>query len=398
VAAWQQSTGEGVIVAVVDSGVDAKHEDLIGQVLPGIDLVDGTGDGRTDPVGHGTTVASLIAGNNDKVGVVGIAPKAKILPVRVLDRQNRYDDASVVARGIRWAVDRGAKVINLSLGGQAYSEVLAQAVTYAADHDVVVVACTGNLTQTAGEPTVWYPARQSGVLAVTGLRPSSPAASAGWLDRGNIASSDDPLWPGSLSGPQTVLSAPAVNLLGARHEGYWRVQGTSFAAPLVSGAAALVRSKFRQMNAANVINRLIRTAVDLGPPGRDDRYGYGEVNPLAALTADVAPVESNPLAAQDAPTQAGSGGGSGELRVNDGGVHGAPGGGGPVGVGDVSTGPTAQAQQHIDTTLSAASTSSSFFGLVLLSVLVLAWLGRNRYRDWYLQFAQRYVHRGKHAR
>jgi subtilisin family serine protease len=200
-----------------------------------------------------------------------------------------------------------------------------------------------------------------------------------------------------LTGPQTTLSAPAVNLLGARHRGYWRVQGTSFAAPLVSGAAALVRSKYRGMNAANVINRLIRTAQDLGPPGRDDRYGYGEVNPLAAVTAEVAPVDNNPLTTHDVTSQTGSGAGSGELRVNGAGAPGAPGGGGPVGAGDVPTGPIAKAQQHTDTSLSATSTSS-FLAVVLLMLLVLAWLGRNRYRDLYLQFAQRYVHRGKHAR
>ena len=95
--AWQYSVGAGVLVAVLDSGVDAGHPDLQGQVLPGIDLVDGaTKDGRSDPVGHGTTVAALIAGrNDDTTGVVGIAPQARILPVRVLDTANKYDDAVV---------------------------------------------------------------------------------------------------------------------------------------------------------------------------------------------------------------------------------------------------------------------------------------------------------------
>src|SRR5918997_1203607 len=132
VTAWQHSTGRGVTVAILDSGVDASHPDLAGQVLPGIDLVDGSTDGRVDPVGHGTTVAALIAGKQDTDGVVGIAPDAKILPVRVLDKQNRYEDASVVAKGLRWAVDRGATVVNLSLGGVTQSELLASALDYAA--------------------------------------------------------------------------------------------------------------------------------------------------------------------------------------------------------------------------------------------------------------------------
>jgi type VII secretion-associated serine protease mycosin len=278
--AWKYSTGEGVTVGVLDSGVDATHPDLAGQVLPGTDLVDGSTGGRSDPVGHGTTVAALIAGRGDDTrGVEGLAPKAKILPVRVLDKQNRYDDAMTVANGVRWAVDHGATVLNLSLGGTGSSEALGEALDYALDKDVVVVACTGNVTPQA--PTqVWYPAREPGVIAVAGLSRDD---------------SGDPLWPSSLTGPQTVLTAPAADLLGARPGGYWRVQGTSFASPLVAASAALIRSRWPHMSAANVINRLIRTAQDQGPPGRDDRYGFGLVNPAAALTATVPDVLTNPL-------------------------------------------------------------------------------------------------------
>src|SRR5207237_47786 len=99
-AAWRLALGTGVTVAVLDSGVDAAHPDLAGRVLPGADFVDGSTDGRVDFVGHGTTVAGLIAGRNDDgAGVVGVAPEAKILPVRVLDGANRYNDAAVVAKG-----------------------------------------------------------------------------------------------------------------------------------------------------------------------------------------------------------------------------------------------------------------------------------------------------------
>ncbi len=284
-AAWRYGSGAGVVVAVLDSGVDAKHPDLAGQVLPGVDLVDAGGDGRSDPVGHGTTVAALIAGRaDDNSGVEGLAPRAKILPVRVLDRQNRYGDAEVVARGLHWAVDHGARVVNLSLGGGAASAPLAEALHYAAAHDVVVVACTGNADPGApAQQQIWYPAREPGVVAVTGLAegtgPAAPMA----------------LWPDALTGPATVLAAPASILTGARPGGYWRVQGTSFAAPLVSATAALVRARWPALDAANVVNRLIRTSTDLGPPGRDDRYGFGLVNPLAALTSEVPSVPANPL-------------------------------------------------------------------------------------------------------
>ncbi|MGC9670342.1 S8 family serine peptidase [Planosporangium sp. 12N6] len=303
--AWRTTTGAGVTVAVLDSGVDASHPDLAGQVLPGADFVDGSTDGRRDFVGHGTTVAALIAGRNDKSsGVAGIAPGAKILPVRVLDKENKYDDATVVAAGLRWAVDHGAKIANLSLGGSAHSDAIAEALRYAAAHDVVVVACTGNVTAGANYTEVWYPAREPGVVAVAGLAggedTGTPASGGGTAAGAGSGGGSEALWTGSLTGSPTVLAAPAVNLIGARPGGYWKVQGTSFAAPLVAGSAALVRARWPTLDAANVINRLIRTARDLGPPGRDDRYGYGEVNPVAAVTATVPTVRRNPLVAPPA--------------------------------------------------------------------------------------------------
>jgi type VII secretion-associated serine protease mycosin len=276
--AWRYATGRGVTVAVLDSGVDAGHPDLVGQVLSGIDLVTAPRDGRDDPVGHGTAVAGLIAGSGtDERGVLGLAPDAKVLPVRVLNEENRYTDPAVVAKGVRWAVDHGARVLNLSLGGISASPALTNALEYAFANDVVVIACTGNLT--ALDTDVWFPARAPGVVAVTGLDPGHEGA----------------LWPGALTGPATVLSAPATSLVGARPGGYWRVEGTSFAAPLVTATAALIRSRWPDMSAANVVNRLIRTARDVGPSGRDNVFGFGAVDPVAALTDTVATVDRNPL-------------------------------------------------------------------------------------------------------
>ncbi len=276
--AWTYAAGAGVTVAVIDSGVDAGHKDLQGQVLPGLDLVDPNGDGDTDLVGHGTTVSALIAGrNDDDAGVMGIAPKAKILPVRVLDRENRYDDALIVAKGVRWAVDHGARVINLSLGGSGSSAALAAALDYAFAKDVVVVACTGNASASS-TTGVWYPAREPGVLAVAGLERDG-----------------DVLWSGSITGKETVVTAPATQLVGARPSGYWRVQGTSFAAPMVSGVAALIRSRWPTMPAGEVVSRIVKTAKDRGPAGRDSEYGFGMVDPTGALTAEVPAVSTNPL-------------------------------------------------------------------------------------------------------
>lgn len=283
--AWTYASGLGVTVAVIDSGVDATHPDLAGQVLPGLDLVDTKGDGDTDLVGHGTTVSAIIAGRgDDTTGIIGIAPKAKILPVRVLDEENRYDDAIIVAKGVRWAVDHGARVINLSLGGNGSSATLAAALDYAFAKDVVVVACTGN-TSASSDSEVWYPAREPGVIAVAGMDKDTAQ-----------------LWSGSITGKETVVTAPATQLVGAQSGGgYWKVQGTSFAAPMVSGTAALIRSRWPTMPAGEVINRIIRTSADRGPTGRDATFGFGEIDPTGALTASVPAVFDNPLDTSPSP-------------------------------------------------------------------------------------------------
>ncbi|WP_018786595.1 type VII secretion-associated serine protease mycosin [Micromonospora sp. CNB394] len=343
--AWRTSTGRGVVVAVIDSGVDGTHPDLAGQVLPGLDLVTPDGSDDPDPVGHGTTVAGLIAGRaDDDRGVVGLAPNAKILPVRVLDAENRYDDALIIAKAVRWAVDNGARVVNLSLGGSSDNPALAAALDYAFARDVVVVACTGNLA-TSTTTEVWYPAREPGVLAVAGLERTS-----------------ENLWSGSITGHETVLSAPATGLYGARPHGYWRVQGTSFAAPLVAATAALVRARYPKMPAGDVVNRLITTARDLGPTGRDDRFGYGLVDPVAALTGDVPAVGHNPLDDNASPGVVGFGPAPGDGRDTRAAAAGR--GGDPV--GRTSDGWTARPAGQAD----ASAPERLWTGLALFVALV----------------------------
>jgi type VII secretion-associated serine protease mycosin len=274
--AWRHSTGAGVVVAVLDSGVDAEHPDLAGRVLPGRDYVDGSTDGRVDPVGHGTTVASLVAGGGDPA--TGLAPDARILPVRVLDEQNRYQSASTVAEGVVWAVDHGAQVINLSLGGSRESDSLGEALAYAMAHDVVLIACTGNAT--GDSSGVWYPAREPGVVAVTGLTFSGGTPVG---------------WPESLTGPETVLAAPAVMTGALAGGGHRQVQGTSFSSALVAATAALIRARWPELPAGEVVNRLVATADHLGAPGRNPIFGFGAVDPLGALTEPVPPARGNPL-------------------------------------------------------------------------------------------------------
>src|SRR5919107_4804097 len=163
-AAWQKSTGADVVVAVIDSGVDASHPDLAGQVLPGVDLVAGTSGVSTDPNGHGTHVAGTIAAlTGNEVGVSGFAPDAKILPIRT-QNANGSGLMSTIATGITYAADHGADVINMSLGGGAQLSAVTNAVAYARSKGVVVVASAGN-SRYYGSP-ISYPAADPGVIAV----------------------------------------------------------------------------------------------------------------------------------------------------------------------------------------------------------------------------------------
>jgi len=289
------TTGQGVVVAVLDSGVQADHPDLAGQVLDGTDLTaENRTHGRNDEQNHGTGVAGLIAATGGAGHALGIAPGVKILPVQV----NIGLPPNNVPEGIRWAVDHGAKVINISSGVPDVTVEQTDAVAYALAHDVVVVAAVGNTTE--GDSQVLSPAAIPGVLAVAGT------------DRSGAG------WSGSLTGPAVTIAAPAADIetlashfASGRPGGYIKVSGTSAAAPIVAGAAALVRARYPQLHVADVINRLIVTADDAGAPGRDPVYGYGRLNILKALTADVPPVTRNPLLAPATPAVSARAGGPG---------------------------------------------------------------------------------------
>jgi type VII secretion-associated serine protease mycosin len=273
---WPYSTGAGVTVAVVDSGVDLDHPQLHapGKVLPGRDFfLVGTLPGDYDCASHGTAVASIIAADPVAgVGFHGIAPGARILPVRVVDRaddaqgQATQIDPNVVARGIRYAADQGAKVINLSLSGYRDVPAIHDAVVYAQSKDALIVAAAGNRQQGA-QASLSYPAAYDGVLGVGAI---------------DIAGARD---DESQVGPFVDLVAPGKGVLAAASEGgqeYW--EGTSFAAPFVSGAAALVRAAWPQLDAAQVAQRLMATASLARGGAGSQEYGAGVVNPYRAVT------------------------------------------------------------------------------------------------------------------
>ncbi|WP_181442246.1 S8 family serine peptidase [Streptomyces tateyamensis] len=286
---WPVSEGEGVTVAVLDTGVLADHQDLTGQVLPGADFTGENTNGQRDAVGHGTAMASLIAGHGhaDLAGVMGLAPKARILPVRIGLR-----DADTVVAGpelrfaeaLRYAVDRGAKVVNMSFAAALRTDRDARsAVQYALSHDVVLVAGSGNLGA-----EVAYPAAFPGVVAV------------GAIDRkGNI-------WEKSDRGPEVSVVAPGVEIRDAGSKSptdYRYATGTSDATAYVSAIAALVRAKYPSLSAGQVIRRMITSAA--APPDGsvtpNERYGYGIASPSKSLAANPAVDDGprdNPLLAR----------------------------------------------------------------------------------------------------
>lgn len=263
--AWESGDASSQVVAVVDTGVDLSHPDLSGALVPGFDELSGSAGGQ-DQNGHGTHIAGIIAavaGNG--VGGAGVALRAKIMPVRVLDATGS-GSSSDVAAGVIWAVDHGATVVNLSLGSPTDDAVLDQAIAYALQKRVPVVAAAGNEGQ-AGSP-IQYPAATPGVIAVAAVDSSNTRA------------------PFSNTGSYVALSAPGVGIVSTwLGGGYSTASGTSMAAPFVSGAAAMVRAAAPTLSADAVRNALMSTARDLGPIGTDPSYGAGLVDVAAARAA-----------------------------------------------------------------------------------------------------------------
>ena len=284
-AANVQTTGAGVTVAVIDTGVDASHPDLAGQVLPGIDYISGGATGvSADPNGHGTHVAGTIAAlTGNGVGVASIAPGVKILPVRVLDA-NGSGYMSDTATGIVWAADHGANVINMSLGSTAQVSAVTNAISYARSKGVTVVAAAGN-SRTSGSPTSW-PAADPGVIAVAATDSADQVAY--YSNQGSYV---DVAAPGS----SIVSTYPVAK------GSYTTMQGTSMASPHVAAEAALLKAYNNSLTPDQIEKAIESTAVDLGTAGKDSDYGYGRVDAAAALAA-AAPTTSAPTTAPTTPS------------------------------------------------------------------------------------------------
>ncbi|WP_223879762.1 S8 family peptidase [Paenibacillus spiritus] len=270
---WALTRGSGdCIVAVVDTGVQKDHPDLQGQLLNGYNAVTGGGSVPDDDVGHGTHVSGIIGALvNNGEGVAGISWYNKILPVKALDASGAGTTYSV-AEGIIWAADHGARVINLSLGNYADSQFLHDAVKYAYDRDIVLVSATGNdNTERPG-----YPAAYPEVLAVGATNAGAERASFS-----NYGDYVDVCAPG-----ESIAST----YIGSQ---YAALSGTSMASPHVAALAGLVRSLNPDLTNKEVVELMKKNATDLGSPGHDKYFGWGQVDIYRTLAA--AAGEDTPL-------------------------------------------------------------------------------------------------------
>jgi subtilisin family serine protease len=302
-AAWTATRGSGVTIAIVDSGIDLQHEDLKGKVVASTACIGTQGDPRRcsgsaqDDNGHGTHVAGIAAATTDNHrGIAGVAPDAKLIAVRVLTNTCNGGSCSAtgtsgdVAAGIRWATDHGADVINLSLGGGTLENALGctfcSAIDYAWSKGVVVVVAAGNdsllPTGFGNEPAVVVTAttrddaRASYSNSTQGLLQGArwPVAAPG----GEGETDDHDCGTGGH--PKGILSTYWI--AGHTNE-YACLAGTSMAAPHVSGVIALLLAQGRSPQ--NAIDRVLSTAHDLGPPGRDGAFGVGLVDAAKAVGA-----------------------------------------------------------------------------------------------------------------
>lgn len=273
-AAWQQTTGRGIRVAVIDTGLGKSGEDRPKNVATGYDFVDDDND-PSDLNGHGTHVSGTIAqATHNGLGTVGVAPDAEILPLRVLDADGS-GDAYATAEAIAFAADHGAEVINLSLGSSSGTSVERDAVNYAIGKGVVICAATGNESANA----VSYPAAYDGVIAVGATRFDKSVASYS-----NGGSSIDLVAPGGDMAVDQNNDGYGDGILQEVTPGsYEFYEGTSMATPHIAGAVALLMAAGAEP--VDVFGLLTGTATDVGAPGFDTRSGYGLVQPIKALQA-----------------------------------------------------------------------------------------------------------------
>lgn len=276
---WRDTRGQGIRVAVLDTGIETRHPDLAEAIDESRDFT-GSVVGPADRVGHGTHVAGTIGARRNQIGVVGVAPECRLLIGKVLgDDGSGRDDH--VAKGIDWACDLGADVLSMSLGSPQPSAAIAAAIARAVAKGKFVICAAGN----SGRPdSVDYPAKLPDTVAV------------GAVDRhGRVA-------PFSSRGDEVDICAPGEDVLSTYlNSGYAKLSGTSMATPFVSGVVALMLAKHRLHGGASPIHtnqqliaHLQKSATDMGPSGKDPSYGYGLIDPQKVLDTPETPGVSKP--------------------------------------------------------------------------------------------------------
>lgn len=261
--AWDAAQGTGVVIAVLDSGVEAAHDDLAEKLVEGYNFFDGNTD-TSDVYGHGTKVAgTAAAASNNGTGVSSVAWGAKIMPIRVTDTRG-YGYSWTISQGLTWAVDNGARVMNLSFGGIAGSSAIINAAQYAVNNGGVVVAAAGNC----------------GCL--------EPYADTPYIVSVAATDANDNAAYFSSYGDYVDISAPGVGIYTTAPGGtYSGASGTSFSSPVTAGVVALVMSANPHLAPMEVMDLLTATADDRGDPGYDIYFGYGRVNAQEAVLAAV---------------------------------------------------------------------------------------------------------------
>jgi hypothetical protein len=272
---WNYGSGSGVTVAIIDTGIQLTHPDLSSNVISGYDFVNNDGS-ATDDNGHGTHVAGIVASTMNNAGNIGASYSAKLMPVKVLN-ESGYGYLSDVAKGVYYATDNGARVINMSLGSTYDSDTLRRSIQYASSKGVLIVAAAGN---DSGAPCS-YPAAYSSVICVVATDQDNKLASFS-----NIG--------GELAAPGVSNYSTYIN------NSYARLSGTSMASPHIAGSAALLMSACNDCSTTEVREILRQTATDLGAQDYDIIFGYGLVNLIDAIE-EVLPNDENPT--EETPTE-----------------------------------------------------------------------------------------------
>ncbi|HSE96301.1 MAG TPA: S8 family serine peptidase, partial [Methylomirabilota bacterium] len=285
--AWDETVGgPEVVIAVLDTGIDAAHPDLAGKLVAGYNFYSNNTN-TADVHGHGTKVAGAAAATgNNGVGVTGVSWQGRIMPIRVTDASG-YAYYSTIANGLTWAVDHGAQVMNISIGGVAASSSITSAAQYVTQRGGVVVAGAGNCGCVDGTPDNAY------ILSVSATDSADNLAS--WSSRGNYVD----------------LAAPGASIwTTVAGGGYGAVSGTSFSSPVTAGMVALVMSANPDLNPAEIETLLQLNADDLGTAGWDQSYGHGRINAYRTVAAAVASIPPPDTTAPSATITSPSGGSS----------------------------------------------------------------------------------------